>query len=88
MAIPDDFASCPPSLTSPFVLGADVTPHDDNDLAFKPRAITCRVAGLVALRWPDGTSSIHSIAVGLPLWVRPTRILATGTTATGLAILK
>jgi hypothetical protein len=88
--IPDDFANTPPALSDgEWTLGLDVTASDDTDLAFKPRAITCRVAGLVALQWvPGGTPSIHSIAVGVPLKARPIRIFATGTTATGLAILK
>ena len=88
MAIPDHFASYEVSLIDPGVLGVDITPNDDNDLVFKPRAITCLVAGTVRLMWPDGTTSNHTLAVGNPLPVRPVRILATGTTASGIAILR
>jgi hypothetical protein len=85
---PDDFSPTQPSLTNPYTYGVDITTSDSADLAFIPRAITCRVAGLIRLGWPDGTTSTHSIALGIPLKMRPTRVYATTTTATGIAILK
>lgn len=88
MPIPDDFATTASSILGPFTKGTDITPSDSADLPFLPRAITCRVAGLVQLQWQDGSTSVHSLAVGIPFWCRPARIYATTTTATGIAILK
>lgn len=89
MAIPDDFVGHTIGLDSPYVHAVAVTPNDGVDLPFRPRAITCQVAGIVRLQWnPGGATSDHSIALGIPLRARPIRIFATGTTATGLAILR
>ena len=89
MAILEHFANHQLGLDSPYVHGEAVTPNNDADLAFRPRAITCQVAGLIALQWTaGGATSVHSIALGVPLRARPVRIFATGTTATGIAILR
>ena len=86
--IPDPFESTGPSIIGPYTKGTDITPSDSADLPFLPRAITCQVAGLVKLQWADGTTSVHSLAVGREFRCRPTRIHSTTTTATGIAILK
>lgn len=85
----DQFEHHAVGMDSPYVHGEAVTASDSADLAFRPRAVTCQVAGIVRLQWtPGGATSDHSIAVGVPLRVRPVRIFAAGTTATGLAILR
>lgn len=74
---------------SPYTFGAAITPHDANQsLTFVPRAISCAAAGAICCVWKDGTNSVLTIAVGIPLRVRPYAIAATGTTATGLVALK
>lgn len=74
---------------SSYTFGAAITPHDANQsLTFLPRAISCTAAGNICVVWSDGTNSILSIAVGIPLRVRPYAVAATGTTATGLVALK
>ena len=86
MAIPDRYSTCIVGLESPAVNGADVTPHDTNDLPFMPRNITCLVAGTIRVQWPSGAVSNHTIAVGVGLPYRVQKIHATGTSATGIAI--
>lgn len=67
-----------------------VTPDDDNDLAVAARAIRCLpdsgTAGTVAFLALNGESRSTEIAVGETLLVGAKRILASGTTATGLEI--
>lgn len=88
MPIPDPFESQSVGLTSPASYAVDITPHDTNDLPFRPRGITCLVAGTIRVEWPDGTASNHTIAAGAVLPLRPNKIRATGTAATGIAIVK
>lgn len=88
MPIKDDYELYKVGLESPGIGGADVTANDSADLPFRPRGITCQVSGTIRVQWADGTTSNHSIAAGSILPLRPNRIHATGTTATGLAIVK
>lgn len=67
-----------------------VTPNDSTDLATAARAIRCKpntgAAGNVAFTSLNGQSRTTEIAVGETLLVGATRILSTGTMATGLEI--
>lgn len=86
MPTPDNFENYASGLESPIERIVEVTPHDTNDLAFQPRAIRVNVAGLVALEDQYGNSVIIEVAAGLWDPTRPVKILATGTTATGIFI--
>lgn len=59
-----------------------LTPSNTVDLVVKPRAIVCTVAGNVVIRDAAGTQITYAVAVGQVMTFRPTRIMATGTTAT------
>ena len=67
-----------------------VTPADGTDLPNgAPQAVVATVAGVIAM-YPQGTSTtsvLVPVAAGIPVYVSPRRILATGTTATGLVAL-
>lgn len=61
-----------------------ITPNDAADLPSTPRAIRANVAGDVVLRDASGTDVTYTVAAGELLLFRAVRVLATGTTATGL----
>lgn len=61
-----------------------VTPNDDEDLAVKPRLISVSGAGVVRAVDADGVACDFTFAAGQSLPISPTRILETGTTATGI----
>lgn len=85
MAITDHFDSFSSGLTGPVTGGFDVTPDDGADLTTLPRALMVAVGGDVAVILKDGTSvTLPGLAAGVMYPVRTTRILATGTTATGI----
>jgi len=85
MSISDQFADYNTGLTGPLIGGFDVTPDDGADLPTLPRALMIAGGGDVALVLKDGTSLIlPGLAVGVIYPVRVRRILATGTTATGI----
>jgi hypothetical protein len=74
------------SLMSQAEKWADVTPTDGVPLASVPKALWVNVAGNLAIAGSDGVAVIFAVAAGLqPL--RPTIVLATGTTATGIKAL-
>lgn len=80
----DDSRGKGTALESPLANLALVTPADGEDLAFVTRAIYVGTAGAVALVTLGGQSlTTPELAQG---WhpIRATRILATGTTATGI----
>jgi hypothetical protein len=85
MPIQDHFASYAPALTDPITGGFAITPHDANDLGTMPRAIMVTGAGAVTAILKDGmTITLPGLAPGALYPVRTARILATGTTATGI----
>lgn len=85
MTITDQFDSFAPGLTGPVTGGFDVTPNDGVDLGTLPRALMVTAGGDVAVVLQDGSSlTLPGLAVGVIYPVRPARILATGTTATGI----
>ena len=85
MPINDPFASHAQSLNGPVTGGFDVTPDDTTDLAPLPRALMVSTVGDVAVRFPDGSDMIlPGLSPGVIYPLRAARVLATGTTATGL----
>jgi hypothetical protein len=73
------------SQTSAAVEFFEITPDDDADLPEVPRAIYVGVSGDIALVGKAGTDPVlhRSVPVG-PFLVAPSRVMETGTTATGL----
>jgi hypothetical protein len=90
MASKDNFNNYNKGLDSPFDNGADVTPHDTNELAFVPRGVYIGGgSGALAVEWKNGTTTVLSgLITGQIYWIRPRRILATGTSATNIRILE
>ena len=64
--------------------GADITPHDTNDLASTSSMLVATVAGACKINLEGGTTVTVQLAAGIPLAVRATRVFATGTAATGI----
>ena len=84
MTMPDPFKSMARPLNGPAIGSINVTPSDGTNLATPIRAITLAVGGTLAWINSDGLSQATA---ALPAGTYPllaTRILATGTTATGL----
>lgn len=61
-----------------------ITPSDTDKLEPIPAAISVNVAGNIAIEGDDGNSEIITVVAGIQLGIQPHRILATGTTATGI----
>lgn len=59
-----------------------ITPSDSTDLASRPRALFCTVAGNAVIRDEAGTDITYPLTQGQILPFRGVRILATNTTAT------
>lgn len=72
-----------------FTSAVAVTPADGSDLAKKPcLGLLANVAGTVAVRMKGSSTSVTlSLVAGVILRVRADRVLATGTTATGISAL-
>lgn len=65
----------------------EITPDDDNDLAFKPVAVSVGdTAGTVVCRGKSGNDVAFYFAAGEVKPIRPVRILSTGTDP-GLTII-
>jgi len=60
-----------------------ITPNDDADLAVRPRAILVGVAGDLEVVSLSGTTEVLPVPAGYNP-IRPVRVKATNTTATGL----
>ncbi|TMV05598.1 hypothetical protein FGK63_16275 [Ruegeria sediminis] len=85
MPIADAYRSFAPNLTGPAVGGFDIVPDDGTDLPALPRALMVTVGGDVAVQFRDGaTLTLPGLTPGVIYPLRPVRVLATGTTATGL----
>lgn len=70
---------CPPSRIF------SVTPNDSSDLSVATRAIMVAGDGNVAVETVDGdTGTLPALVAGVPYPIRAVKILATGTTATGI----
>ncbi|MCB1901372.1 MAG: hypothetical protein KDH16_18910 [Rhodocyclaceae bacterium] len=64
----------------------DITPNDDEDLPVRPRVIFAGGAGTVKVVSASGNVGTVTMAAGDGKILRPVRILATGTDATGIMI--
>lgn len=82
--MPDPFKSMARPLTAPALGSLAVTPSDSTDLATPVRAVTLQTGGTLAWINREGVAQATGpLPAGTyPLMAR--RILATGTTATGL----
>ena len=67
--------------------GAAVTPNDGVDLPELTRALNVAGAGNIALVTEGGSSVTINVAAGVVFPINARRILATGTTATGIVAL-
>lgn len=85
---PKDLNSGQPEwLVTPWSTMADVTPNDSTDLAFATRGLWIGGAGSLRLTALDGgTSTFLNVPTGLFIG-RIARVLATGTTCTGIIAL-
>lgn len=85
MPITDPFATHVDSLTGPVTGGFDITPDDGADLASVTRGLMVSAAGDVAVTFRDGsTVTLPGLSPGVIYPLRVTRVLASGTTATGV----
>ena len=72
-------------LTIPVEHGFDITPDNDNDLDFIPRALMVTVAGDIAVVMIGGeTIVLPGLTVGVLHPFRVKRVRVTSTTATGI----
>ena len=86
----NDFAKNASKLDDPGTRAYEITPHNTNQLARIPRAIIVGAAGNVEcyLIGDESTAVTIYCAAGVPIPIRPFRILATGTAATGIVGLE
>jgi len=80
----DTFQSYTSTLESPAEHHFTVIPSDTADLAVRPRALRIGGAGSVVLRDAKGADVAYAVQAGEILPVRALRVMATGTTATGI----
>lgn len=80
----DQFASMIAGLDSPASDVFPITPNDSSDLSTPTRAIRANSGGNVVLVTIAGHQRTCTFAPGETRAIRATRVLATGTTATGL----
>ena len=74
----------PPSPGGPATGAFAITPSDSTDLTIVPLCLHISGGGIVKLRTMRGETVSLTVGNGQLLPVRATRILATGTTATGI----
>jgi len=85
MPIHDPFAAYSKTLTDPVTGGFAITPDDDTELAAVTRALLVTGAGSVTAEMKDGmTLTLPALGPGVLYPFRVVRVLATGTTATGI----
>lgn len=80
----DLYRTSTPSLISPLIGGFAVTPNNDTDLPSVTREVFAAGGGTINAVWQDGTTFAATIGTGERAPWRLTRILSTGTTATGI----
>ncbi len=80
----DQFKDHAQSLESPATRIAEIVPSDTNPLAFITRAISVETAGHLQIVTSAGDAGRVFVAAGVPFPLRVTRVLATGTTASGI----
>lgn len=80
----DRYRNLSPSLMSPLIGGFAVTPSNDTDLPSVTRELFAAAGGTINAVWQDGGTFSATISTGERVPWRLARILATGTTATGI----
>lgn len=81
----DAFEGHAPGLTSPPGRAFAIAPNDSTDLAIATRGLMVGAAGSVAVVTTGGdTATLTNLQPGQQYAIRIQRVLATGTTATGL----
>jgi len=83
----DPFSNNASTSTSQSRRWAAITASDAADLDTFPRAIRCNGAGNLVLRGTDGVDVTFAVSAGETLPLQPSRVMATGTTATGIVAL-
>lgn len=78
----DPYVNNAGTLTTQPVNFADAVPSDSADLAVLPKALRVKAEGDLRIAGADGTIVTFPVFAGETLPIRPTRIYATGTTAT------
>lgn len=85
MPINDTFSAHQNSLTGPICGGFDIAPNDSSDLSEMTRALMVTTSGDVSVRLKNGSALILTgLSSGVIYPFRVMRVLATGTTATGI----
>lgn len=86
----DDYSSAQSGLDSPARKGVEITPDDNNDLAYVSRAVWVGGVGNleVTLEGDSSSITIQAIPAGTWLPIRAKRIYSTGTTATLIVALR
>lgn len=81
----DAFDTQSTSLSSPLTFGFPIAPSDSQDLPRVTRQLRVTGApGNLSVLWASGTQTLEPVFTGDVLDWRISRVLATGTTATGL----
>ncbi|NBU34624.1 hypothetical protein EBZ38_12480 [bacterium] len=84
----DTWSHLPDAEYGPSANAAAVTPSDTVDLGFITTQIIASGAGVISCNMQGtGTAVLIPVAAGVPLPIRVRRVLATGTTATGIVAL-
>ena len=83
----DPFADHQSGLESPASKLSAIIPDDTADLPEACRALNVGGSGTVALTTVGGTTATVYVTAGIAFPVRARRILATGTTATGIVVM-
>lgn len=85
MPITDLFENFSPSPTGPATGGFDIVPDDNSDLPAVTRALMVASGGDAAVILKDGsTLTLPALVPGSVYPLRVRRVLATGTTASGI----
>lgn len=83
--MPDEYESYATGLGAPLIGGFAITPSDSADLPTVTREIRITGSGgTIAVVWLDGSTTTEPIESGAAASWRVRRVLATGTTATGI----
>ena len=84
MRAPIDFSGRERRASDPATHLQDITPSDTADLPWATNDLTCLVEGHARVTTTGGTTSTVNLVPGVAMPVAATRVLSTGTTATGI----
>jgi hypothetical protein len=74
-----------PSASMPGSIAFSITPNDSNDLAYLTTQIVAMGAGAIAVTTAEGQNvTLAAVPAGRPVYIRASRVLSTGTTATNI----